>query len=464
MRVVIIGAGQVGTTVADALAAEDNDITVIDTDHERLQKLQDRLDIRTMVGNAATPSALRKAGLEEADMLIAVTQSDTVNLTACKLAHARFNVPTRIARLRSRDFLEDESLLAEENFAVNVGICPEQIITEYIAKLIRLPGALQVMEFADGKLILVAVRAFEGGPLVNRAIKVMRDHLPPQMDARIAAIYRDGQPVTPTADTIIQANDEVFVIAARGHIIPVMRELRRMQRPVQRLMIAGGGNIGFRLAQMLEGNYEVKLIEHGAVRAEMIAGELSSALVLCGDATDENLMEQENIREMDMFLAVTNDDEDNIMAATLAKRLGCKRVAALINRHAYADMVQGGPIDIALSPAQISIGSLLTYVRRGDVARAYSLRRGAAEVLELVVHGDEKSSRIVGRCIEEIDLPFGVTIAALVRRPSPEAEPMVVIAHHDTVVQSEDHVVVFCVNKKLVAKVERLFQVGFHFL
>lgn len=477
MKIIILGAGQVGASVAEGLVSEENDITIVDNDGQRLVQLQDRLDLRTVAGNAATPSVLREAGAQDADMVIAVTQSDQVNLVACKLAQSVFNVPTRVARLRSQDFLEDETLLTADNFAVDFALCPEQVITDYICRLIEFPEALQVLRFAAGRVSLVAVRAYEGGLMVGKPIEAMREHLPFGMDARIAAIFRHDQSVFPDGKTVIEAGDEVFLLAAAEHIRAVLRQLRRMMRPVERIMIAGGGNIGLRLAKALEKRYEVKVIEGRAARAEQIANELADALVLHGDATDEELLEQENIAEMDLFLALTNDDEDNIMAGSLAKRLGCQRVVALINRRAYAEMIEGGPIDIGISPAQVSIGALLAHVRHGDVAEVHSLRRGAAEALELVVHGDAKTSRIVGRRIGEIDWPAGVTVAALVRHfdktvvigqtddwTSITRHGEVVIAHHNTVIEAGDHVIVFCTRKKVVKQVEKLFQVGFHFL
>ncbi len=476
MRIVILGAGQVGTSVAEALASEANDITVVDKDRQRLSILADRLDIRTVTGDASLPSVLTEAGIDDAEMLVAVTQSDQTNLVACKIARSLFSVPTRIARLRSRDFLDDQRLLADDNFAVSHAICPEQDITDYIAKLIEFPEALQVLEFASGRVTLICVRAYEGGLLVGKQIREMKSHLPAGVDARIAAIFREHRSVDVEGGTIIRAEDEVFLLSASEHIRPVMRELRRMQQPVMRVMIAGGGNIGARVAEALGAQIQVKLIERDAQRAESIAVRLREALVLCGDATDENLLAQENIEEMEMFLALTSDDEDNIMAASLAKRLGCRRVVALINRRAYAEMAQGGPIDIGLSPAQISIGSLLAYVRRGDVAQVHSLRRGAAEALELVVHGDRGSSKVVGRRIEELPVIKGARIGAIVRvsqenriavsngEPTDASLDRVIIPHHDTLIEAGDHVVVFCSRKRQVPEVEKLFQVGFNFL
>lgn len=474
MRIIILGAGQVGASVAEALASEINDVTVVDQNAPCLAQLADRLDVRTVTGNAALPSVLKSAGIEDAEMLVAVTQSDQTNLVACKIARHLFNVPTRIARLRGVDFLADAALLADDMFAVSHAICPEQEITDYIARLVAFPEALQVLEFANGRATLVCVRAYEGGLLVGKQIQSMREHLPRAVDARIVAIFREHQPVDPIGNTVLEAGDEVFLLAATEHIRPVLRELRRMQEPVKRIMIAGGGNIGARVAAALEKNHQVKVIECDPRRAELIASRLTDALVLSGEATDENVLAQENIDEMDMFLALTNDDEDNIMAASLAKRLGCKRVLALINRRAYADMVQGGPIDIGLSPAQVSIGSLLAFVRHGDVARVHSLRRGAAEALELVAHGDKSTSKVVGRRIDELPVIKGAHIGAILRKGPPKqvmkdglpatvAGDEVIIPHHDTVIEADDHVVVFCTRKAQIPQVEKLFQVGVGF-
>ncbi len=475
MNILILGAGQVGASVAEALTSESNDITVVDSDAGSLARLAERLDIRTVTGNAVSPSVLRLAGADEADLLIAVTQSDQTNLVACKVARSLFHLPTRIARIRTADFL-DPFLLANDNFAVDYAICPEQEVTEHIARLIEYPEALQVVEFAGGRVMLVGLRAQENGLLVGKPIRTLREHLPKGVDARIAAIFRGQRPVEPDGTTVIEAGDEVFLLAARNQIRRVLQELRRAPEPARRVMVAGGGNIGARVAARLESLYAVKLIERDARRAEAIAMQLADTLVLTGDATDENLLAQENIDETDVFLALTNDDEDNIMAASLAKRLGCRRVLALINRRAYADMVQGGPIDIALSPAQVSIGSLLTHVRRGDVARVHRLRRGAAEALELVAHGDAGTSRVVDRRIDELPPIRGAKIGAIVRRDrEPALLPMdgimrevwreqVIIPHHDTRIEAGDRVIVFCTRRRQIAEVERLFQVAAGFL
>lgn len=469
MRIVILGAGRVGSSVAENLVSEANDITVVDTDTERLRKLQDRLDLRTVTGNAGHPEVLARAGARDADLILAVTQSDETNLVACKLAATMFNVPAKIARIRAADYLSHPEIFAADHFAVDTVICPEQILTDYIVKLIEFPESLQVLEFADGRVSLVGVRAFHGGPLVGQELQTIRKHLP-NLDTRVAAIFRQDSPIIPDATTVIEAGDEVFFVAATENIRGVMRELRRMDKPVKRVMIGGGGNIGRRLAQALEDKYEVKVIEYDRKNAESLAADLGNTLVLAGDVTDEELLKAESIGEMDIYCALTNDDENNIMSSLLAKRMGARRVVALINRGSYVNLVQAGQIDIAISPAQTTIGKLLAHVRQGDCVAVHSLRRGAAEALELVAHGDSKSSKVVGRRIEEIELPKGATIGAVVRSHrrgddhSASSEHEVLIAHHDLVIEPEDHVIVFVVNKRMMSKVEKLFQVGVGFL
>ncbi|MGO2132512.1 MAG: Trk system potassium transporter TrkA [Halomonas sp.] len=456
MKIIILGAGQVGGTLAEHLAYEENDITVVDTDAERLRELNTRLDIRTVTGPASYPAVLRQAGCEDADMLIAVTNTDEVNMIACQVAHTLFRTPAKIARVRATAYLTRKGLFAHDAVPIDVLITPEQVVTDHIRRLIEHPGALQVLEFAGGLVQLVAVKAFHGGPLVGQALGKLRDHMP-KVATRVAAIYRRNRAIIPHGDTVIEADDEVFFIAARRDIRAVMSELRRLDRDFRRILIVGGGNIGQRLAEHLEHSHQVKIIEHNLERCTQLSEQLDRTVVLHGSATSQRLLEEENIEDCDIFCALTNDDEVNIMSSMLAKRMGAKKVLTLINNAAYVDLVQGGEIDIAISPQQATIGSLLTHVRRGDIVNVHSLRRGAAEAIEAIAHGDFQSSKVVGRTISEVDLPEGTTIGAVVRGNE------VLIAHDDVMVESGDHVILFVIDKRRIRDVERLFQVGLSF-
>jgi trk system potassium uptake protein len=348
-------------------------------------------------------------------------------------------------------------LFTVDALPIDVLISPEQLVTEYVQRLIEYPGALQVLDFANGRVQLVAVRAYYDGPLVGHELRALREHMP-KIDARVAAIFRRGKPIIPEGDTVIEVDDEVFFVAARPNIRAVMSELRREDKPVKRIILAGGGNIGMRLAQALERSYQVKIIDRNVERTRMLSERLENTIVLLGDAADEELLLEENIENTDVFCALTNDEEANILSAMLAKRLGARKVMSLINRASYADLVHSDAIDIALSPQQATIGSLLTHVRRGDVVAVHSLRRGAAEAIEAVAHGDRSNSKVVGRALQDIKLPTGTTIGAIVRGDE------VIIAHHDTLIQSGDHVILFLVDKRRIPEVERLFQVGVTFL
>jgi trk system potassium uptake protein TrkA len=470
MNILILGAGRVGESVAESLVSEKNDITVIDTDPARLRELQERLDLRGVAGNGIQPSVLEAAGAKDADMLIACAPMDETNLVVCKVAHDLFNIPTTIARVRSPEFQNGSPLMDKAGFAVDQVICPEESLTSYIRKLIEYPEALQVLEFARGEVSLIAVRAVTGGPMVKHIISEL-PQLVPGIEMRFVAIYRTDElgqdhQVVCDGSTRIEPGDEVFVLAATKNIRRVLDALRRRDEPVKRVMIAGGGKVGLRLARQIKNDCRIKIIESNAQRCEYLTTQLpADVLVLQGDATDEDLLDDENVRDTDLFMAITSDDEDNILSCLLAKRMGAHRVLALINRKAYADLVQGTQIDIAVSPAQTVIGELLAFVRRGDVEAVYSLRRGAAEALEAVARGDRKSSKVVGRRIEELPLPQGAQIGAIVRTVhDAEVYTKVIIPHHDTVIESDDHIIVFVPRKRMVREVEKLFQVGATFL
>jgi trk system potassium uptake protein TrkA len=455
MKILILGAGQVGRTAAYHLAREPaNEVTVVDTNEQVLRDLQDRIDIRTVAGPGAHPPVLEAAGIADTDIVIALTSSDEVNMIACEIAHALYRTPTKIARIRAAEYTSRDKLFAEGALAVDFWISPEQLVTEYIARLLSYPGALQVVEFANGRAQLVGVRARREGLLVGKQLRTLREHLP-ETDARVAAIYRNDRLIPADGDTVIEEHDEIFFVAAADDLRKVLAEMRKNEDPVRRVMIAGGGNIGLRLARTLEPNNQVKLIERDEQRARRVSEVLQSTIVLNGDAADEELLIEENIDSVDVFAALTNSEEANVLSALLAKRLGARRVMALVNRPAYGELMENRGIDIVISPQTITIGSLLAHVRRGDVVRVHSLRRGAAEAIEAVVHGTRDRSRVIGRQVGEVSLPDGASIVAVVRGEQ------VIMAHHDTRIEAEDHVIVFLTDRRHVEAVQRLFQVDY---
>ncbi|MBD9662285.1 Trk system potassium transporter TrkA [Pantoea sp. PNT03] len=458
MKIIILGAGQVGGTLAENLVGENNDITVVDSDATRLRVLQDKFDLRVVHGHGSHPRILREAGAEDADMLVAVTNSDETNMVACQIAYSLFNTPNRIARIRAAEYLRDaEKLFVPEAVPIDHLISPEQLVIDNIYRLIQYPGALQVVNFAEGKVSLAVVKAYYGGPLVGNPLSIMREHMP-HIDTRVAAIFRQDRPIRPQGSTIVEAGDEVFFIAASQHIRAVMSEMQRLEKPYKRIMLVGGGNIGFGLAQRLEKQYSVKLIERNQQRAAELAERLHDTIVFYGDASDQELLAEEHVDQVDLFIAVTNDDEANIMSAMLAKKMGAKKVMVLIQRRAYVDLVQGSVIDIAISPQQATISALLSHVRKADIVGVSSLRRGIAEAIEAIAHGDETTSRVVGRLIEDIKLPSGTIIGAVVRGDE------VIIANDNVRVEQGDHVIMFLTDKKFVPDVERLFQPSPFFL
>lgn len=458
MKIIILGAGQVGTTLAENLVSEDNDITLVDNQVLRLENLQSKHDLRVVTGSASSPRVLREAGAQDADLLVAVTSSDEINMVACQIAYTLFNTPTKIARIRNADYLrEKDKLFQSDVIPIDHIISPEKLITDEITRLINYPGALQIAHFADGRISLVVVKAYYGGPLVGYSLSAFKEHMP-HIDCRIVSILRQDKVIKPQGSTIIEAGDEISFICETIHIKAVMAELQRLERPYQRIMIAGGGNIGIGVAKSLEQQCSVKLVERNAEKAEGLSEKLSNTLIFCADVSDQTFLLEEQIENIDVFLSLTSDDEANIMSALLAKRLGAKKAMVLIQRMAYINLIQGGTIDIAVSPQQATISALLSYVRKGDIRNVASLRHGIAEALEIVVHGDAETSNVIGRKISELKLPQGALIGAIFRSEE------VLIAKKTLVIEDGDHIVIYLSDKRYVEDVEKLFQTSTFFL
>ncbi|VEG91959.1 Trk system potassium transporter TrkA [Legionella spiritensis] len=457
MRIVILGAGEVGGTLARNLARENNDVTVVDLDENRLRELQHRLDIQTVPGSASYPHILIAAGIEQADMLIAVTDSDEINMMGCQIAYSLFRTPTKIARLRSQNYYDYPQLFCNDHVPVDVCISPEKLVTEHIENLIDYPGATQVLDFAEGNLLLVTITPRPGGVMVGKTIQYLYKHLD-LMDARLVAIFRDKTAIEPDANYEINIEDNLLFVASAQAIQQILIALGRYTHPNRRIIIAGGGHIGTKLAQTLENKYRVKVIDHNILRASDLACQLHKGTVLQGDIADRDLLINENIEFTDVFCAVTNDDEANIMSCLQAKRLGARHAMALVNRNAYVELIEDSSIDYAISPQIITIGSILAKLRRGNMIKVHRLNNGEAEAIELVIHGDQQSSQVIGRRLSEIELPPSSSIIAVIR------DEKILMTTPDLVFESGDHVAVLVLKKRYVRQIESLFQVTLTFM
>lgn len=457
MRIVILGAGQVGGTLASNLTRENNDITVVDLDEERLRELHHRLDIQTVQGSAAHPNILIAAGIEQADMLIAVTNSDEINMMGCQIAYSLFRTPTKIARIRSQYYFDYPQLFCNDHVPVDVCISPEKLVTEHIENLIDYPGATQVLDFADGRLLLITIKPKPGGVMVGKTIQQLYQHLE-LIDVRVVAIFRGKDTLMPEENCDIKIDDDVLFIAPPQAIQQVLIALGRYTHPNRRIIIAGGGHIGTKLAQTLEDRYRIKVIDHNMTRAMDLAGQLNKGTVLQGDIADRDLLLNENIEFTDVFCAVTNDDEANIMSCLQAKRLGARHTMALVNRNAYVELIEDSSIDHAISPQLITIGSILTKLRRGNMIKVHRLNNGEQEAIELVIHGDRQTSKVIGRQLSEIELPQGCTVMAVVR------EDKIMMCEPKLTLEAGDHVVILLLKKRYLRQVESLFQVSLTFM
>jgi len=457
VKIIILGAGQVGSSLAASLVHEKNEITVVDTAQRLLEGLQ-RHDLRTVYGNASHPSILERAGASEADMIVAVTNSDETNMLACQVAYTLFHTPTKIARIRSPEYLRYTALFSQESLPIDVIISPESLVTEHVTKLISLPGTQQVVDFAGGKAQLVSVNCAPGNDLAAMKVGDFREKTA-DLELRIVFIHRQGKTMFPKKNTRMLPGDEVFFIGSHKAVQSLLGEIYRKEPRAHRIILAGGGNIGKCLAIALEAHYQVKIIEIDPEQAQAASEILEDVIVLRGSATDEALLTEENIDRTDVFCAITNNDETNIIAAMLAKNLGAKKVMALINHSRFTNLVQQGSIDILISPQLITMGALLAHIRKGDVVMVHSLLGGKTEAMEAIIHGDKASSPVVGRPLKQIDLPQETMVGAIVRGDE------VITDCQDTAIQAGDHLIVLVSDKQALPQLEQqLFQVGATYL
>ena len=453
-KIIVFGGGQVGSSVAKILSDDGNDITLVDVDKSILENLKEQIDIKTIHGLASHPSIQRLADAENSDMVIAVTGNDEVNMAACHVAKNIFNVPKRIARLRANEYLNDEDGFEKKFFSINDVISPNILVTDYVKNIIDHPGAFQAFRFASGKVHVIAATVLSNGPLARKRLSEFREHLP-NVDVKVVAIFREKKYLIPDDDTFIMPDDDVLFIATEENM-RFMSELRKITDEPHNVMIAGGGRVGSALAKKLEDAYNLKLIEKDKLIAKNISENLSSTVVLHNDIADETMLKNENINEVDYFCAVTSDDQANILSAKLAKDMGAGKTIAIVNKSSYRNLVSK-EIDVVVSPEDVTIGSLLASVRTSDIVSVNRIGNIDGEVMEIIAHGDKKTSNLVGNKISQLELPKSIIIGAVVR------DGNVLLANEDIEIRDEDHIIIFAFDKKELPTIEKLFQVNVGF-
>ncbi|MFZ0692887.1 MAG: Trk system potassium transporter TrkA [Alphaproteobacteria bacterium] len=453
MKFIICGAGQVGTSIARHLAAEENDVVVIDQSPELIGKIGDSLDVQGIVGFASHPEVLERAGAADADMLIAVTKDDEINMVACQVAHSLFNVPTKIARVRHQSYLDPAwgNLFSRDHMAIDVIISPEIEIARAIARRLQAPGSFEMIPLIDGKVRVIGVRCGTDCPLINTPLRQLTG-LFPDLNIAILVILRQGRPLFVSGESQMLAGDDVYFAVDSDHVSRVMAAFGHEEPEARRVVIVGAGNIGIFLAQSIEASQpgaNVKVVESNRTAAERASQALSRTTVLVGDVLDSDILAEANVNNAETIVLVTNDDEVNVLAALLAKRQGCRRAVALINNPVFGPLITNLGIDVAVSPRAITVSTILQHVRRGRIRSVHSLGEGVGEVIE----GDAlETSSLVGNPLKDIDLPTGVVIGALVRGED------VIIPRGDTVIKTGDRIVLFA-GAEAVKKIEKMFSV-----
>ncbi len=457
MRVIICGAGQVGYGIAEKLASEKNDVSVIDVSSDLIRNVRDTLDVRGFVGHGSHPGMLEAAGAESADMIIAVTLHDEVNMVACQVAHSLFNVPTKIARIRSQSYLQPHfmDLFSHEHLPIDVIISPELEVAEMVLKRIAMPGATDVVAFGEGRIAMVAIECMEECPIVDTPLSQLTE-LFPDLNATVVGVSRGGRLFVPRSGDQLLAGDLAYVVAAKEHVRRTLGLFGHDEQEATRIVIAGGGNIGLYVARTIEdrkGRTRVKIIEAGRERASAIADELKRTVVLQGSALDQKLLREAGVDEADLMIALTNDDQVNILSGVMAKRLGCKANMALLNNPAYHEFTGMLSIDAFVNPRTVTISRILQHVRRGRIRAVHSVQQGAAEIIEAEAL---ETSPLVGQPLRDLDLPDDMRFGAILRNG------VALKPDGAFVIKPKDRVVIFA-KAGTVRQVEQMFRVSLEF-
>lgn len=457
MRVIICGAGQVGYGIAERLAAEANDVCVIDTSSALIQRIRDTLDVRGVVGHGSHPDVLATAGADQADMIIAVTLYDEVNMTACQVAHSLFDVPTKIARIRAQSYLAAHynNLFSRDHLPIDVVISPEREVGDVVLRRIATPGATDIVQFAEGKVTMMAIECREDCPVINTPLSQLSD-LFPDLSATVVGVYRNENLFVPHSADQLMAKDLVYVIANKNQVRRTLSLFGHEEDEARRIIMAGGGNIGLYVASKMEAaetRTKVKIIEAGHDRAVKVADQLRRTIVLHGSALDQQVLLEADVEDSDLMVSLTNDDQANILSSVMAKRLGCRSTLTLINDPAYQSFTHTLGIDAHINPRAVTISRVLQHVRRGRIRQVHSVQKGNAEVIEAEAL---ETSPLVGKPLNQLSLPEDIRIGAVYR------DGQVIKPDGSTIIKAKDRVVIFA-ESSAVRSVEQMFRVSLEF-
>ena len=461
MNIIICGAGRVGFTIAKQLSEQGHSITVIDPSSEDIQKIDDTLDVKAIVGKGTYPSILEKANAAETDMIIAVTRNDEINMVICQIAFSIFKIPKKIARIRSQDYLNPKftTVYNKENLPIDVIISPEIEIAKSIQRKLEAPGALDSVPFANNKIRLLEILINKNCKLIDIKLKdLTKKH--PNLDANIIGIIRDDKFIIPKKNDDIKKNDKIYTIINSSQMSETLEAFGHDEKVSKKILIVGGGNIGFNLAKNLEENLEsvrVKIIEKNKDRAEYLANELNNTIVINGDALDEEVLAEANLEEAETVLALTNDDEDNLMVSVLVEKfakdekdINDKRTMALINKPNYSLLQNSLKIDDLIDPRMNTVSSILKHVHKGTIETAYTIMNGEYEVIEAEII---ETSELINKELKNSNLPEEIRVGAVLR------EEKVIIPRSNFVFKKDDKVV-FLAKKDSISVVENIFRIS----
>ncbi|PTM95003.1 Trk system potassium transporter TrkA [Mycoplana dimorpha] len=457
MKVIICGAGRVGYGIAERLSEEGNDVSVIDTSAALIAAITETLDVSGVVGHGAHPDVLAKAGADQAEMIIAVTLHDEINMVACQVAHSLFKVPTKIARIRAQSYLAPEysDLFSRDDMPIDVAISPEIEVGKMVLRRISYPGATDVVRFADDRIVMLAIECMEDCPVVNTPLKQLTE-LFPDLNATVTGIYRNGKLFVARSADEMQTGDLAYVVCETTHVRRTLSLFGHEEQEAARIVIAGGGNIGLFVARTIE-EYQpktrIKIIESDRDRAVRIADQLRNTVVLHGSALDQKLLLEADIQDADLVVALTNNDQINILGSVMAKKLGCKQNLVLLNEPSFQDFVKSLGIDAHINPRAVTISGILQHVRKGRIRSVYAVQRGAAEVIEAEAL---ETSPLVGTPFRDLVLPEGLRIGAIYR------DGAVLRPGGNMRIRARDRVVLFATGEA-VHHVQQLFRVSIQY-